>query len=103
MSQSRFRWIACGAPAVRGSATSEAAGRRIDPIAVGLRARVYQAIQDAGAEGATDHELEVRTGIGGSTCRPRRIELQRLGLIRDSGTTRPTPSGRVATVWVTTK
>jgi predicted transcriptional regulator len=99
MSQARFHWPP---PAQAHSETSQAAGRDIDPYAVGLRAKVYGAIARAGAEGLTDLEIEEQTGLAGSTVRPRRVELVRLGLVRDSGRTRETKSGRKATIWIMT-
>jgi predicted transcriptional regulator len=99
MSQARFTWPA---PAQAHSDTSGAAAHAIDPYAVGLRAKVYGAIARTGAEGLTDLEIEAQTGLGGSTVRPRRVELVRLGLVHDSGRTRKTKSGREATVWITT-
>jgi hypothetical protein len=50
--------------------------------------------------GATDEEIQFVVGMNPSTQRPRRIELVRMGLVRDSGTTRLTRAGRKATVWV---
>jgi len=99
MSQARFHWRP---PAQAHSETSQAAARAIDPYAVGLRAQVYFAIARAGADGLTDLEVEAKTGLAGSTVRPRRVELVRLGLVHDSGRTRKTKSGREATIWITT-
>jgi hypothetical protein len=42
------------------------------------------------------------TGIPPSTYRPRRVECVEFGLVRDSGLTRPTKSGRAAVVWIAT-
>lgn len=36
----------------------------------------------------------------GNTVRPRRIELEELGFVEDSGARRPTHSGKMAIVWV---
>lgn len=81
------------------SPTSKAAAHEIKPCAATLRAKVLGAIQDSGIHGMTDIECQAETGMDGSTQRPRRIELQRAGLIRESGK-RETPSGRLAVVWV---
>lgn len=87
-------------PRQRHSATSEAAAMAIAPSAANLRRRILVRIIDAAENGLTDHEIETATGLRGSTVRPRRRELQRAGLICDSGLTRPTDSGREAVVWV---
>jgi hypothetical protein len=49
--------------------------------------------------GGTDEELQDALGMNPNTQRPRRIELVERGLVRDSGRTRKTKSGRRATVW----
>ena len=65
------------------------------------RYKVLMAIADSGTDGLTDHELVERLNPpgGANNIRPRRGELQQKGLIKDSGTKRPTPSGASATVW----
>jgi hypothetical protein len=60
---------------------------------------VYQAIVDAGAGGITDEALSFDLGLSGSSVRPRRGELVKAGLVYDSGMTRQTASGRLATAW----
>jgi len=57
------------------------------------------AIISAGRRGLTDAEGIRATGIGGSTYRPRRVELARLDTIRPTGEIRRTQSGRRAVVW----
>ncbi len=89
-------------PAQQHSPTSVAAGEAIAPVAATLRAEVLAAIQAAGADGLTDEEVQTRLSLGGSTARPRRIELVESGLVTNSGRTRPTASGRQAVVWVAT-
>lgn len=81
-------------------ATTVAARVSIHPHAKNLRQRVFLAIYEAGAHGATLDELEVRLSLAGNTVRPRRIELQERGLVADSGRTRLTRSGRASVVWV---
>lgn len=66
-----------------------------------LRLLVWVTIECAGEAGLTDEEIGERTGLAGNTVRPRRLELEEGGLVCDSGRTRPTQSGRRATVWVT--
>ncbi len=66
---------------------SEMAAERAGTRAATTRGRVYQVIQFGfyyGA-GATDKEIQQKTGIDGSTVRPRRIELWKAGLIEDAG------------------
>ena len=87
-------------PAQRHSATSKAAAENIKPARPTLRARVLELIRASGSAGLTDDQIQSLTGMNPSTQRPRRIELQEAGLIRDSGKTRPTRSKRQATVWV---
>ena len=87
-------------PFQKRSATSRKAAAAIKPDRHTLRDQVLDAIRKAGALGATDEEIQQRTGMNPSTQRPRRIELVTLLRVADSGTTRKTTSGRAATVWV---
>lgn len=84
---------------VRGSATSRQAAEEIRPERRRLRDQVLAFLRGRGQLGATDLEMQELLEMNPSTQRPRRIELLDGGLIEDSGTTRPTPSGRKATVW----
>lgn len=88
------------APAVAHSTTSRAAAEAIQPSAETLRGKVLAYLRETG--GATDEQGIEATGMGGSTWRPRRVELVVRGLVRDSGKTRLTRSGRKAVVWVAT-
>jgi hypothetical protein len=90
-------------PAQQHSPTSVAAGEAIAPCSGRLRRAVLDAISAAGARGLTDEEVQIVLAMPSSTERPRRIECVRAGLIVDSGRTRPTRSGRKATVWIATK
>ena len=54
----------------------------------------------AATNGLTDEEGERRTGLGGSSYRPRRVDLMNDGLVVDSGQTRRTALGRRAVVWL---
>lgn len=85
-------------PAQRHSATSVAAAEQIEPHVGNLQAKVLSAIRFA-TNGLTDEQGIAITQLSPSTYRPRRIELQRAGLIYDSGETRLTLSGRKAVVW----
>lgn len=88
------------APYVPGSPTSEAAAESIKPHTCRLRMEVLRTITATG--GLTDEIGSSYSGIAANTWRPRRRELQVLGMIRDSGETRPTKSGRKAVVWKVT-
>jgi hypothetical protein len=79
--------------------TSRLAAESMARHAPNLREHVFAAIVEAGAEGRTTDELEVRLGLSHQTCSPRVTDLARRGRIRASGT-RPTRSGRAAKVWV---
>lgn len=80
------------------SETSVAAAEEIAASAATLRGLVLSYIQIRGEEGATDEEIAAALDMNPSTARPRRVELERAGLIKKSGR-RPTRSGRMATVW----
>jgi hypothetical protein len=89
-----------------GSPTSRAAARRIAPVAGTIRADVLAYLRSRGADGATADEIERALGIGGSTVRPRLIEL--LGrepdgsdqFIVETERTRETRSRRKAVVYL---
>lgn len=87
-------------PAQRHSPTSCDAAEAIVGRAGSVRRRVLEAIRSSGSRGLTDEQLQDALQLNPSTARPRRIELVELGLVRDSGRTRPTASGRMAAVWV---
>lgn len=89
-------------PHANASVTRQAAGVAIRPTAAKLRTRVLQFIRSQGTLGATDAEIQEQLEMRGDTERPRRRELQKAGLIVDSGEARTTPSGRAAVVWVGT-
>ena len=88
-------------PFQRHSETSRAAAESMEPAAFTLQFKVLDAIRSS-ADGLTDEELQLGIPMAQNTERPRRRELERAGKIRDSGRTRPTKSGRAATVWVAT-
>ena len=84
------------APAVAGSPTSAAAADSLTPSTLNeLQRRVLEYIA---ARPSTDEEIAEGLGLSPSTARPRRVELWRRWLIVQDGT-RPTRSGRQATVW----
>jgi hypothetical protein len=84
-------------PFVRHSDESVAAAESMRDVAPTLRGRVY-AVITAADEGRTDEEGARVARINGNTYRPRRIELQKAGLIRAHGS-RLTKAGRPAAVW----
>lgn len=86
------------APHQRHSATSLAAAEATQPKLNELQQHVLATIRFN--IGCTDEEIGTWTGLPGNTVRPRRRELQLAGLIRDSGRTRATASGRQAVVWI---
>lgn len=77
--------------------------REPDQTADTQRARVLDALIRAGRVGLTDIEIQRVTNLPGDTERPRRVELVNMRRVEDSGTTRRTPSGKLATVWVATE
>lgn len=82
------------------SGTSRAAAESIRPTAEAMRQRVLEYLRLRAGLGATDDEGQRDMEMAGNTYRPRRCELVEAGLVRDSGTTRPTASGRKAVVWL---
>jgi hypothetical protein len=86
----------------RHSDTSVHAALSVEPNANTLRAEVYSFIVRSGPHGATDEEICEALHMGGSTERPRRVELMDGGFVRDSTNRRNTRSGRYAVVWIAT-
>ncbi len=84
-------------PAVRDSTTSVAAGESMVGPAAFVRGRVLDHVRYFG--GATCDQCEVDLGLRHQTASARIRELVQMGLIRDSGVTRKTRSGRAAVVW----
>ena len=62
-----------------------------------MEGQVLSYIAARGTYGATD--AEIIEALGSHSYRPRRIRLVQLGLLRDSGGTRKTSSGRKAVIW----
>lgn len=61
-----------------------------------LQRKVYKSLEMVSDQ--TDCDLEKSTGLKGSTLRPRRIELEKAGLIEESGTVKQS-NGRSARTW----
>lgn len=76
--------------------TSRAAKKSLETAT--LRDRVYNLIASS-TEGATDEEVEIALGLKHQTASARRRELVQAGRVVDSGSRRPTTSGRQAIVW----
>lgn len=88
-------------PSVRGSQTSRAAALSVEgEPSDNARRRVLQVIFRMGP--LTDEEISELLGMNPSTARPRRVELERMGLIFKAGT-KKTKSGRDAIKWVALK
>lgn len=86
------------APFARGSVTSQAAAASVNGCLTHLQGKVLYAIQHA-PFGMTCDEVELYTDLSHQTASARVNELARQGKIQGVGT-RPTRSGRKATVWV---
>jgi hypothetical protein len=82
--------------------TSADAARSMRPHLGRLEGVVLAFIAGRGPRGATDEEVEDATLLKHQTASARRRELVLRGLVRDSGATRPTSSGRKAVAWVAT-
>jgi Mn-dependent DtxR family transcriptional regulator len=67
------------------------------PFTTRLRTRVYSVLW--GSDGLTCAEVEERLSLAHQTASARINELARMGVIKDSGERRLTPSGRAAIVW----
>ena len=87
-------------PFQKHSDTSISAAFEAEPAAGTQKTRILEYLRKYRDSGATDEDMQLYLGMNPSTQRPRRIELVQQGLVRDSGTTRPTRAGRQATVWM---
>lgn len=87
------------APSIRHSATSRQAAADIRDALPELEARVLAWLRKRGEAGGCDFEGIAALSLDPSTYRPRRRNLELMGLVVDSGETRVTGSGRRATVW----
>jgi transcription initiation factor IIE alpha subunit len=77
--------------------TSRQAAELVLPKSGTQRRKVYDLICRWGE--ATDSEIQRALGMNGNTERPRRVELVRQGLIKDSGH-RIAENGREMILWV---
>ena len=92
-------WDAPATPYQKHSDTSMEAAVQAAPKA-GTQLGLVFAHLRAYRQGATDEAMQDILGMNPSTQRPRRVDLVSRGLVKDSGRTRLTRSGRKATVWV---
>jgi predicted ArsR family transcriptional regulator len=83
-------------PAQRHSVTSVQAAEQIKPVASTQRARVLAFLEEHGP--ASDHAIQDALNLDPSSERPRRVELERAGLIHVVGQTH-TRTGRKANVY----
>jgi transcription initiation factor IIE alpha subunit len=81
------------------STTSREAAHSISGVSRRDRQRVLAYLTEH-TVGATDEQLSEALSMAGNTLRPRRRELQKRELIKDSGRTAPTRSGRSAVIWI---
>lgn len=86
-------------PATNGTPTSNEAATLIEPSAATLRGHVLAFLRQRAEAGATDEEMQRSLGMNPSTQRPRRVELERAGLILRTADVRKTSSGRNAIVF----
>ena len=80
--------------------TSAAAAGQIAGHAPTQRALMLRILRERGRAGVTDQELQTVAGLPSNSEGPRRWELERHGVVVDSGQRRRTRSGRFAIVWV---
>ena len=78
-------------------ATSKQAARQAQAFAAGHCRQILDALLEHGAQ--TKDELAAHTGLDSVAVARRMAQLRESLLVRDSGTTRPTATGRAATVW----
>ena len=79
------------------SHSSRAAAQKIAPRLRSIRHRIYAFI--ASNPGVTDDEIRDHLGLNHNTARPRRIELERRGLVRWTGDIRVGHLGATAMTW----
>ena len=89
-----------GPPCVAHSVTSTLSAEAIEAYERTGRAIVHRFLLERAEVGATDQEIQDATGLDQNTERPRRVWLMDHGIVKDSGLTRRTKSGRKAVVWV---
>jgi len=86
-------------PHQAGNAPSAAAAASIKSVRTSIHQQIITYLMSK-PNGATDQMMQDDIGIEPNTQRPRRRELQEGNIIKDSGRTAATRSGRKATLWV---
>lgn len=87
-------------PAQRHSRTSRAAAALMDGGERSTKlGQIYTMLLGCLPGGMTDEEGQQCLSMPGNTYRPRRVELQEVGLVKDSKSTRKTRAKRDAVVW----
>lgn len=84
-------------PSQAHSDTSRAAARSIKGKSAAQRAEILAHLSVNGP--ASDEQLQRELGMAQNSERPRRVELERAGLIRDSGRRATAESGRRVVLW----
>lgn len=77
--------------------TSKQAARQAQAFAAGHCRQILDALLEHGSQ--TKDELAANTGLDSVAVARRMNQLCESLLVRKSGATRPTPTGRAATVW----
>lgn len=90
-------WIATVPPFQAHSPTSRAAAASVVDDLGRMQRLVLECLR-LHPDGLTDEQMQRLLGMNPNTQRPRRVELQRRGLIVMRGT-RKTESGRAAVIW----
>lgn len=96
-------WRFCrniGAPYQKYSDTSADAAKAIRPKKTALQKRVLDFILSQGNSGATDWEVSCGTGILYNTVNPRRLELEKAGLVKKTQLRRKARGASTAAVYV---
>jgi hypothetical protein len=84
------------------SPTSLAAAIAYADSAPNARRRVFDLLERLAPEGLTDEQMQDALRMSSNTQRPRRVELERAGLVVDSGRTRATHAKQQAVIWTVT-
>jgi predicted transcriptional regulator len=80
--------------------TSLEAYDSIQDVCSAMEQRIYDTVKSAGDNGLTLEEISNKTGIKLQTVCGRRLKLEQLGFLEDTGNRRQNESGRSAKVWI---
>ena len=95
-----YQSLLIDAPYQPHSQTSREAAQKITLVAPTCSQRVLAYLKRCSGFGATDSQIQSALNMNPSTQRPRRIELVKKGLVKDSGRKRKTKRGWNAVVWI---